>query len=240
MDLETAEHDESSSMTRRRLVTLSGAVGLGGLAAALLNDRALATPAEDEAARPNGPTAADKELLAQVIGLELAASELYRAKLEADGDTTVAEETVDEPTTAAPEPEEGEEAAVVSTLDALPLSAAILVIAENHQSFAQAVAGITGLSADTPNSKIIDENRAGFTGSDDEFFAAAHELEQAAAATHTALMGDYESDDAIELTAAVAITEARHATVFANLLGVTELDILFGNDASAFSLGEDA
>lgn len=207
MDLETAERDVDTSMSRRSLVTLTGAAGLGGLAAALLVDRT-ALAVGDETQRPNVPTEADAARLQQVIGLELAASALYRAKLSAgaDGD----------------------------------LAVAIGVMAENHQAFAQAVAGDTGLSADEANAEIVDANLSGFTGSDDDFFAAAHTLEQTAAATHTALMSEYESDDAIALTAAIALTEVRHATVLADLLGVDDLDVLFDNDQSALSLGGDA
>ena len=208
MDLETAERDVDTSMSRRRLVTLAGAAGLGGLAASLVVDRAaLALPEDDEAERPNLPTDADMALLAQVIGLELAASELYRLRLEAGA---------------------GE------------YTAAVGVMAENHQAFAQAVAGATGLSADAPNDDVIDSNSAGFEGSASDFFEAAHTLEQQAAATHTALIAEYESADAIELTAAIALTEVRQATVLADLLGVTDLDVLFGNEESALSLGDDA
>ncbi len=207
VDLEIAEREVDTTMSRRSLVTASGVAALGGLAAALLVDQtAFATAGTDE--RPNVPTEADAALLGQVIALELAASELYRARLEsgAEGD----------------------------------LAVAVGVMAENHQAFAQAVSGITGLSAGEPNSAVIDANLAGFTGSDSDFFAAAHGLEQTAAATHTALIADYESDDAIALTASIAITEARHATVLADLLGVSDLDVLFGNTASALSLGDEA
>lgn len=205
MDLETAERDADVSLSRRSLVT---AAGLGGLAAALLVDRtALAVDDEDEETqRPNVPTDADAALLQQAIGLELAASTLYRAKLStgADGD----------------------------------LGDAVGVMAENHQAFAQAISGATGLAASEANSEIVDANLDGFSGSDDDFFAAAHSLEQVASATHTALISQYESEDAINLTASIAITEARHATVLADLLGVGDLGVLFGNDESALSLGD--
>lgn len=207
MDLETAERNVDPSMSRRSLVTLTSAAGLGGLAAALLVDRAaLALPTGDAAERPNVPTEGDIALLEQVIGLELAGSALYRARLSAgaDGD----------------------------------LGVAVGVMAENHQAFAQAIAGATGLSAGVANSEFVDANLSAFSGSTDEFFAAAHAFEQTAAATHVALMGRYESDDAITLTASIALTEARHATVLADLLGVDDLDVLFGNDQSALSLGD--
>lgn len=209
MDLETAERDTDTSMSRRSLVTLTGAAGLGGLAAALLVDRAaLAVPIEDEVERPDAPTASDIAMLERVIGFELAASELYRARLEsgADGDIGVA----------------------------------VGVMTENHQAFAQAIAGAAGVSAGVADSEFVDANRSAFSGSMEEFFTAAHGLEQTAAATHTELISGYESADAIELTASIAITEVRHATVLADLLGVEDLDVLFGNDQTALSLGADA
>ncbi len=208
MDLEPAERDVDTSISRRSLVTLTGAAGLGGLAAALVIDRAALAASDDDGDRPNGPTEADTALLEQVIGLELAASALYRAKLASGA---------------------GDD-----------LATAVGVMAENHQAFAQAAAGITGLAASEPNAEIVEANMAGFTGSDDEFFAAAHTLEQAAVATHTALIAEFESDDAIKLAASVALTEARQATVLADLLGVDDLDTLFGNEQSALSLGDDA
>ncbi|MFK7918886.1 MAG: ferritin-like domain-containing protein [Ilumatobacter sp.] len=201
VDLENAEREVDTPMSRRSLVTLAGAAGIGGLAAALVVDRtALAAPTDD--VQPNIPTAADIAVLEQVIGLELAASALYRARLAASDD----------------------------------LASAVGVMAENHQAFAQAISGATGLPASQANDDIVDEYLAGFTGSDTDFFTAAHTLEQIAAATHTELLSVYESEDAIKLTAAIAVTEARHATVLADLLGVDDLDVLFGNAQSALSL----
>ena len=208
MDLETAERDVDTSMSRRSLVTAGGAAALGGLAASLLATRPVLAAGEDSTERPNGPTESDVARLEQVIALELAANDLYRAKLNsgAEGD----------------------------------LAVAVGVMAENHQAFAQAVSGMTGLSAGEPNADVIAANVEGFTGSDPDFFAAAHALEQTAAATHTALIAEYESDDAIALTASIAVSEVRHATVLADLLGVDDLDVLFGNTQSALSLGDDA
>jgi len=225
VDLEPAERDVDTSLSRRSLVTAGGAAALGGLAAALLIDRtALAVEDDDEGSdRPNVPTDADAALLQQAIGLELAASELYRAKLEADG-AEIVDPTAAQDDDASDEP--------------ITLSAVIGVMAENHQAFAQAISGATGLGAGESNADVVDANLAGFSGSDEEFFATAHALEQTASATHTALIAEYESDDAITITASIAITEARHATVLADLLGVADLGVLFGNDASALSLGD--
>lgn len=206
VDLETAERETDTPMSRRSLVTLAGAAGLGGLAAALVADRAaLAAPADEQ---PNVPTEADIAVLEQVIGLELAASALYRTRLDAG--------TSDE------------------------LAPAVGVMAENHQAFAQAISGATGLPASEANADIVEANLDGFTGSDTDFFAAAHTLEQIAVATHTELLGGYESEDAIKLTAAITLTEARHATVLAHLLGIDDLDVFFGNEESALSLEGNA
>ena len=206
MDLESAERDVETSMSRRSLVTLTGAAGLGGLAAALLVDRAALAAGED--VRPNVPTEADIDTLERVIGLELAASSLYQSRLAAGA--------------------------------AGDLAVAVGVMAENHQAFAQAIAGATGLSAGVADAEFVDANLAAFSGSVEEFLAAAHSLEQTAAATHTALISEYESDDAIALTASIALTEVRQATVLADLLGVNDLNVLFGNDQSALSLGGGA
>lgn len=121
------------------------------------------------------------------------------------------------------------------------LATAVGVMAENHQAYAQAVAGATGLSAGTANASTVAALRSGFEGSDTEFFAAAHEIEQAAVATHTDAIAAYQSVDAIVLTASILIAEARHATVLADLLGVDDLDVLFGNDQDPLTLaGDDA
>lgn len=120
------------------------------------------------------------------------------------------------------------------------LAVAVGVMAENHEAYAQAIAGAAGLSAQTVgrNDEVFDANVAAFEGSG--FAEAAHTLEQIAVATHTELLGAYESADAIELTTSILVIEARHATVLADLLGVDDLDVVFGNDQSALELGGSA
>ncbi len=77
MDLEIAEPDTDTSLSRRSLVTRVGAAGLAGLAAAFVIDRnaiASAAPVED----PQGvPSESDMVFLAEVMRVELAASDLY-------------------------------------------------------------------------------------------------------------------------------------------------------------------
>ena len=122
------------------------------------------------------------------------------------------------------------------------LEVTVNVMAENHQAYAQAIAGRTGLSTrefDAPS--VFDQFEPAFTGSANDFFEAAHQLEQTAVSTHTALLAGYESEDAVRLATSILVVEARHASVLANLLGVTDRDVLFGNDESALTLsGDDA
>jgi hypothetical protein len=119
------------------------------------------------------------------------------------------------------------------------LAPAVTVMASNHRAYAQAIAGEAGLSANSPDTQLFDENVDAFTGSTDEFLEAAHALEQSFVTTHTELIGEYESIDAISLTASISVVEARQATVLADLLGVDDDDILFGNEQPALQLSGD-
>ena len=121
------------------------------------------------------------------------------------------------------------------------LAVAIGVMADNHRSYAEAISGATGISAGQPNEELVAEFEPFFSGSADEFLASAHTLEQTLVSTHTSLIADYESTNSISLTSAIAVVEARHATVIADLLGVDDLDVLFGNEESPLDLtGDDA
>lgn len=107
-------------------------------------------------------------------------------------------------------------------------------MATNHGAYAQSIAGAAGLSASTRAEEVFEALQPEFATSD--FELAAHGLEQSAVATHTALLGQYESGQAIALTASILVVEARHATVLADLAGVEDLDTLFGNDAEPLDL----
>jgi hypothetical protein len=83
VDLESAEPASS----RRSLI---GALGVAGLASAV----AVAAARPAQAAPPSSPTAADKEILGQLLQLELAANRLYDEALAAglDGDAALVAE----------------------------------------------------------------------------------------------------------------------------------------------------
>ncbi len=113
----------------------------------------------------------------------------------------------------------------------------VTVLAENHESYAQSIAGVAGLSAQGRNDAVFEALQPGFTA---DFAVPAHQLEQTAVATHTQLVGEYESQHAIELTASIIVVEARHATVLADVAGVSDLDVVFGNEQSALELAQES
>jgi hypothetical protein len=108
------------------------------------------------------------------------------------------------------------------------------VMREQHESYAQRLAGIAGVSSDTRNDDVFDALVGGFRGATS---AAAFELENVAAATHTELLGVVTDENAAKAMAAIIAIESRHATVLAGLAGLgDDLDALFLNAATALSL----
>ncbi|MEL6892758.1 MAG: ferritin-like domain-containing protein [Actinomycetota bacterium] len=116
------------------------------------------------------------------------------------------------------------------------ISEVVSVMAENHEAYAQAIAGATGLSANTRNEAVYDSFVEAFEGGRTQFATAARDLEEAAVATHTALLSEFQSADAVNLTASILVVEARHATVLADLLGV-ELSDRLANAGAPLQLG---
>jgi hypothetical protein len=117
-----------------------------------------------------------------------------------------------------------------------------VVFAENHVSYADEIAGIAGLSADTMNDEIFGQFRSAFATDDVAAFTeAAISLENTAAATHTELLADYVSVDARTVTAAILVVEARMATVLTHLNDpATDLDDVFEPEAEALTLSGGA
>ncbi|MEO1058333.1 MAG: ferritin-like domain-containing protein [Actinomycetota bacterium] len=96
----------------------------------------------------------------------------------------------------------------------------VQLLASNHNDYAKGIAGIAGLSADTPNQDVFDQLEADFDTTDVEAWAqAANNLENTAAATHSELMALYESTNAITFTASVVMVETRAGVVTANIIG---------------------
>ncbi len=112
----------------------------------------------------------------------------------------------------------------------------LAVIAQNHRAYAQSIAGAAGLSASGRNEDAFESLRGEFA---DGSILAAHQLEQTAVSTHTELLGEYESAQAVRLTASILVVEARHATVLADIAGVSDLDVIFGNDQPPLDLATE-
>lgn len=113
-----------------------------------------------------------------------------------------------------------------------------VVFAENHVTYADKIAGGAGFSANTRNDEVFDLLEASFATSDAEAFAeVARNLENTAAATHTALLPEYVSVDARTLTASILVVEARMATVLTDFGGLAvNLDDVFEPDAEPLDL----
>jgi hypothetical protein len=106
---------------------------------------------------------------------------------------------------------------------------------EQHESYAQRLAGIAGVSANTADADMVGELEAGFGAADPS--AAAIELENALAAEHTALLSGIAgaTPSEIEMASALAsivTAEARQATVLALIAGESDPEVLYVNPTS--------
>jgi hypothetical protein len=119
------------------------------------------------------------------------------------------------------------------------IAAIAMVMADQHRAYADSIAGTIGVSsAGTVNTDVVDQLSGTFTTSDPQAFGAAgRSLENTAVATHTELLGNYDSLTAVGLTASIITVESRHATVLTSLAGFSaNLDEMLGNSAEALSL----
>lgn len=103
------------------------------------------------------------------------------------------------------------------------------VIREQHEAYATRIAGLAGMSANTRNEEIYASLEEGFATADP--VAAAQELENTAAATHIALLGQIEAVEFAEIVAAIGAMESRHSTVLGLVAGESG-DALFVNPAT--------
>jgi hypothetical protein len=110
-----------------------------------------------------------------------------------------------------------------------------IAMREQHEAYAQRLAGIAGLSASERDQATFDELGDGFaTG---QPAAAAFDLENMVAATHVELMGRVHDIDLAEAMASFVAMESRHATVLATISGRgDDFDALFVNSATALDI----
>lgn len=108
---------------------------------------------------------------------------------------------------------------------------------EQHESYAQALAGVSGASANTHIEAVFAQFQRRFASSDTAAVArVAYELESAAVATHTELLGLLSEASSARLIASIISVEARHCAVLANLSGQgDDLDALIVNSADPIS-----
>ena len=118
----------------------------------------------------------------------------------------------------------------------------IATIAANHRAYAEAIAGLTGISANTRNDEVFDSLQAGFDTTDVAAFSAtARDLENIATATHTELLGMYQHEQAISLSASILAVTARHATVLGDMSGDSDDALLSASGTPAdTSTGESS
>jgi hypothetical protein len=112
----------------------------------------------------------------------------------------------------------------------------------NHNAYAEAIAGIAGLSADTRNEEVFAELEPSFGTPDVIVFATAGaQLEGTASATHTELVGALESTTGRTLSASILVIETRMSTVLTDLAGDgDDLDAMLGAQGEALPLAEVA
>ncbi len=107
------------------------------------------------------------------------------------------------------------------------------VLADQHEAYAQGIAGFAGEPADTRNDTVYDAAEAMFATSDPTAVATAgYDLESTAVATHTELLGHLTNVDGADLVASMLAMEARHCVVLADMSGRGgDLDVLLVNTA---------
>jgi hypothetical protein len=109
-----------------------------------------------------------------------------------------------------------------------------VTIRENHEAYAQRLAGITGISANTRDEALFSANAAGFGTNTPSI--VGYDLESAAAATHLELLGKIDDSEIAGALASIAAIESRHAAVIAGLRGES-LDAQFLNAAAPIAVG---
>lgn len=106
------------------------------------------------------------------------------------------------------------------------------IMADQHQAYAERLAGIANLSADQRNEEAFEALEGAFRS---ETTLAGLELENIAAATHADLLSTITDNNAAAAIASISSMESRHATLLASFSGSTDPDVLFTNDATPLS-----
>lgn len=106
---------------------------------------------------------------------------------------------------------------------------------EQHEAYAQLLAGIAGISTMSRDDATFGELGEGFDSSD--LASAALDLENVVAATHLELLGRVDDAGLAGAIASFVAIESRHATVLATVSGQgDDFDALFVNSATALEI----
>jgi hypothetical protein len=127
------------------------------------------------------------------------------------------------------------------SLDAGVEDRVITLMRNNHQSYAQVVAGILGVDAPgTPDEALVADRAEAFADTDLASLAAtAYDLESTLVATHTELLGLLEGVNGAHIIASIITVEAQSCAVLADMAGQgTDLDALFVNEARPLPVTE--
>ena len=101
---------------------------------------------------------------------------------------------------------------------------------EQHESYAQRLAGIVGQSASAADTDLVASHEADFATSDPS--TVAIELENTLAAGHPTRLGEVTGEALAAALASIVTAESRQATVIALLSGVTDAAALYENPSS--------
>jgi Ferritin-like domain len=107
------------------------------------------------------------------------------------------------------------------------------VLANQHEAYAQGIAGLVGEPADTRNDAVYNAVEATFATPEKTAVATAgYDLESTAVATNTEVLAHLTSVDGAKLIASILAMEARHCVVLADMSGRgDDLDVLLVNTA---------
>ena len=197
----------------------SGSTTTAGASASSVADETTTTGASaaeavtTTTAPPKRPTDADIDVLGFIQTAEVAAFACYRTAL----DRTVA--------LAIPEAE-------------IPV---LQVFGEHHQAYAQQISGMLGRKApNAVNASVLEQFGAPFeSGSLEELYIAAQELEDALTATNLSAMNELEGTDGAALIASILVVEAQHSTVMQALAGRADLMPTVGVESTEGALAPD-
>lgn len=111
------------------------------------------------------------------------------------------------------------------------------VVRQSHLAYAQALSGLLGREADNEtDQELLDTMTPLFTRDVDTMLQAAYDLESTLVATNVSLIGQLVGTNGAAMLATFVTVEGRNGTVFADLMGSDDLNVLLvDNEADALT-----